>query len=158
MIELGTSGGNGNDLISNATNHTITCCGGTLGSLVTRGGIQYILSNNHVLAESDAATIGDPIVQPGLIDAQCDTTQATTVATLTQFVNLESEDKTPSSANIDAAIAQVVSGQVDPTGNILYLGPDGGLQWRAVPGAPNAGTGLVASLNMGVAKSGRRRG
>ena len=158
LIELGTSGGNGKDSISNATNHTITCCGGTLGSLVTRGGIQYILSNNHVLAESDAATIGDPIVQPGLIDAQCDTTQATTVATLSQFVNLESEDKTPSSGNIDAAIAQVVSGQVDPTGNILYLGPTADSNGVPVPGAPNAGTGIVASLAMGVAKSGRTTG
>ena len=157
-IELGTSGGNGKDSISNPTNHTITCCGGTLGSLVTRGGIQYILSNNHVLAESDAATIGDPIVQPGLIDAQCDTTQATTVATLTQFVNLESEDTTPSSANIDAAIAQVVSGQVDPTGNILYLGPTADSNGVPLPGAPNAGAGIVASLGMGVAKSGRTTG
>ena len=138
-IELGTSGGNGNDSISNPTNHTITCCGGTLGSLVTRGGTQYILSNNHVLAESDTATIGDPIVQPGLIDAQCDKTQATTVATLTQFVNLEAEDNTPSSANIDAAIAQVVSGQVDPTGNILYLGATADSNGVPLPGAPNAG-------------------
>ena len=68
-IELGTSGGNGNDSIIDAQAHTITCCGGTLGSLVTRGGTQYILSNNHVLAKSDTAAMGDPIVQPGLIDA-----------------------------------------------------------------------------------------
>jgi hypothetical protein len=157
-IELGTSGGNGNDFISNPTNHSITCCAGTLGSLVTRGGTQFILSNNHVLAKSDTATLGDPIVQPGLIDAQCDKTQASTVATLTQFVNLEGEDKTPSSANIDAAIAQVVSGQVDPTGNILYLGATADSNGVPLRGAPNAGTGLVATLNMPVAKSGRSTG
>src|SRR4029077_881953 len=67
-IELGTSGGNANDSSTNTTTHTITCCGATLGSLVTRGGAQYILSNTHVLARSDIAQIGDPIIQPGLID------------------------------------------------------------------------------------------
>jgi Bacterial Ig-like domain (group 2) len=157
-IELGTSGGNGNDSISNATNHTVTCCGGTLGSLVTRGGQQYILSNNHVLARSDTAVIGDPIVQPGLIDAQCDKNQATTVATLTQFVNLESEDKAASSSNIDAAIAQVVGGQIDPSGKILYLGASADSNGVPLAGAPNAGSGIVASVGMPVAKSGRSTG
>jgi hypothetical protein len=158
LIELGTSGGNGNDSMSNATNHTITCCGGTLGSLVVRGGTQYILSNNHVLARTDTATSGDPIVQPGLVDSNCDKTQATTVATLTQFVNLESEDKTPSSSNIDAAIAQVVPGQIDPAGKILYLGATADSNGVPFPGAPNAGSGVPASVSMPVAKSGRTTG
>jgi hypothetical protein len=164
LVLLGTSGGNANDLISDSTTHKITCCGGTLGSLVTRGGVQYILSNNHVLARSDVAAIGDPIVQPGLVDAgltdqtKCDKTQATTVATLSQFVNLESEDQTASSTNIDAAIAQVVTGQVDPTGNILYLGAFADSNGVPLPGAPRAGTGLVASPGLAVAKSGRSTG
>jgi hypothetical protein len=157
-IELGTSGGNGNDSISNATNHTVTCCGGTLGSLVTRGGQQYVLSNNHVLARTDTATIGDPIVQPGLIDAECDKNQATMVATLTEFVNLEAEDKTASSSNIDAAIAQVVGGQIDPSGKILYLGATADSNGVPLPGAPNAGSGIAASVGMPVAKSGRSTG
>jgi hypothetical protein len=157
-IELGTSGGNGNDSISNATNHTVTCCGGTLGSLVTRGGTQYILSNNHVLARTDTATIGDAIVQPGLIDAECDKNEATTVATLTQFVNLEAEDKSASSSNIDAAIAQVVGGQIDPNGKILYLGATTDSGGVPLPGAPNAGSGIPASVGMAVAKSGRSTG
>src|ERR1700730_4649748 len=98
-IELGTSGSNAND--SNTSGQTITCCGGTLGSLVTRGGTQFILSNNHVLARSDAGSVGDAITQPGLIDANCDKTQATAVGNLTQFVNLESESHTASATNID---------------------------------------------------------
>ena len=125
-VELGTSGGNVND--SNISGKTTICCGGTLGSLVTRGGTQFILSNNHVLARSDTATVGEAIIQPGLIDAgltaqtKCDKTQAITVANLSQFVNLETESKSASPANIDAAIAQVVPGKVDPSGNIFYLG------------------------------------
>src|SRR5579859_6244945 len=45
-VKLGTSGGNKNDTTQNGTK--LFCCSGTLGSLVTRGGNFYILSNNHV--------------------------------------------------------------------------------------------------------------
>jgi hypothetical protein len=38
---------------------------GTLGCLVRKNGQVLILSNNHVLANSNEATIGDPILQPG---------------------------------------------------------------------------------------------
>jgi hypothetical protein len=38
---------------------------GTLGCLVKKAGHTVILSNNHVLANSNAAEIGDPILQPG---------------------------------------------------------------------------------------------
>jgi hypothetical protein len=155
-IELGTSGGNTND--SNISGQTITCCGGTLGSLVTRGGAQYILSNTHVLARSDAAAIGEGIIQPGLIDTQCDSTQATAVANLTQFANLEMESHAASASNVDAAIAKVVPGEVDPTGNILYLGASADSNGVPMPGAPHAGAGVAASINMDVVKSGRSTG
>jgi len=41
---------------------------GTLGCWVHRDGQWMILSNNHVLANSNAAEIGDPILQPGPYD------------------------------------------------------------------------------------------
>lgn len=113
-IKLGTSGGNAND--SSTQGNLIYCCGGTLGSLVQRNGTYYILSNNHVLARSDSASIGDAIIQPGLIDANCSQTGTTTVANLTQYVNLEA-----TGTNVDAALAQIVSGTVDTSGNILLL-------------------------------------
>jgi hypothetical protein len=155
-IELGTTGGNAID--SNTSNGKTFCCGGTLGSLVVRNGAQFVLSNNHVLARSDAAAVGEAIIQPGLIDVNCDKAQATTVANLSQFVNLETESKTPSAANIDAAIAAVVIGTVDPLGNILYLGATADANGVPVPGAPHAGSGVTASMNMAVAKSGRTTG
>jgi hypothetical protein len=155
-IELGSSGSNAND--SNTSGQTITCCGGTLGSLVALNGTQYILSNNHILARSDAAVVGEPIIQPGLIDVKCNSAQAATVANLSQFVNLETESKTPSASNIDAAIAQVVAGEVDPSGNILYLGATADANGVPVPGAPNAGSGIPAIVNLAVAKSGRSTG
>ncbi len=154
-IELGTSGGNANDSSTNTTTNTITCCGATLGSLVTRGGTQYILSNTHVLARSDIAQIGDPIIQPGLIDTgTCTPSGARTVANLSAFYNLE----TGAAPKIDAAIAQIVSGNVDTSGNILYLGATADTNGVPVPGAPHAGSGVAATLAMPVAKSGRSTG
>jgi hypothetical protein len=146
-IKLGTSGGNAND--SSTQGNLIYCCGGTLGSLVQRNGTYYILSNNHVLARSDSASIGDAIIQPGLIDANCSQTGTTTVANLTQYVNLEA-----TGTNVDAALAQIVSGTVDTSGNILWLG---GTATGGAPdaGPPHAGSGITASIGEGVAKSGR---
>ncbi len=41
---------------------------GTIGARVRSGGEVFALSNNHVFANKNAATRGDPIVQPGRID------------------------------------------------------------------------------------------
>jgi hypothetical protein len=155
-IELGTSGGNIN--ASSVSGNTISCCGGTLGSLVVRNGTNYILSNNHVLANSDAGTIGDAILQPGLIDNPapntCKSTGTATVANLSQFFTLEGNPPNP----VDAAIAQIVSGNVDTSGNILLLGATADANGVPVAGAPQAGSGEPAAIGLAVAKSGRTSG
>jgi hypothetical protein len=46
----------------------VSVTAGTLGSLVRKNGRLHILSNNHVLANSNDATVGDPILQPGTAD------------------------------------------------------------------------------------------
>src|SRR3954451_10870876 len=61
-LHFGVSGGNVNDISRRF------CCSGTLGSLVSAGGSQFILSNNHVLGLAGSATVGDDVSQPGLID------------------------------------------------------------------------------------------
>jgi len=149
-VKLGTSGGNAKD---SSVQGTLTfCCSGTLGALVQRNGTFYILSNNHVLARSDSASIGDAITQPGLIDANCSATGTTTVGNLSQFVNLET-----AGTNVDAALAQIVTGTVDTTGSILSLGATA-TGTVAGPGPPHAGNGIVASVGESVAKSGRTTG
>jgi hypothetical protein len=131
-VQMGTSGGNVKD-ISRAF-----CCSGTLGAVVAKNGQQYILSNNHVLARSDQAAIGEDISQPGLIDSGCRTTNSNLVADFTSAPKL-------GTANVDAAIAQVRSGMVDPNGNILEIGQ------------PNTSTAIPA-VGQAVAKSGRTTG
>jgi hypothetical protein len=159
-MQLGSSGGNNHDY--DATGNTIAdCCGGTLGSLLQGSdGKQYLLGNNHVLARSDHASVGDMIVQPGLIDNNCtpngEGAGTTPVGSLTGWLPLSS-----SATNADAAIAQVASRAVDPTGSILELGArqPGGKLAAAPPGiSSTGGKGESASMNLTVAKSGRTTG
>jgi hypothetical protein len=115
-IKLGTSGGWRYDLANGY------CCGGTLGSLVVKGGTQYVLSNYHVL-EADivnggngrTAHAGDPVVQPGLIDVNCTAANAQDVASLSGIKSLPN-------SNVDCAIASVIPGMVSTTGEILNVG------------------------------------
>lgn len=59
---------------------------GTFGCLVRRGGEVLILSNNHVLADSNAGTVGDPVLQPASYDGG--TVGQDSIATLADFVPL----------------------------------------------------------------------
>jgi hypothetical protein len=128
-MHFGVSGGNVND-VSRAF-----CCSGTLGSLVTDGTTQYILSNNHVLARGDKAVAGEDISQPGLIDNSCRVPPI--VADFTAAP--------PLGSNVDAAIAELRSGTMDSTGFIEDVG---------VPSS----TIRAATVGLGVAKSGRTTG
>ncbi|HXG00488.1 MAG TPA: hypothetical protein VNL69_06870 [Bacteroidota bacterium] len=60
---------------------------GTLGCLVKKNNTVYILSNNHVLANSNDASPGDPILQPGPYDGG--TQQNDTIARLTEYVPIQ---------------------------------------------------------------------
>ena len=138
-IQLGTSGSWSYDLANGY------CCGGTLGSLVEVDRTQYILSNYHVF-EADivnggnlrVATSGDAIVQPGLIDVNCNAASAQNVATLVKLSSLPNH-------NVDCSVAQVAPGMVSTDGAILEIGT---LSSQTV----------AAALNQKVKKSGRTTG
>ncbi|HEY1803317.1 MAG TPA: hypothetical protein VGG45_02445 [Terracidiphilus sp.] len=159
-VSLGSSGGNNNDYDTQG-NQISDCCGGTLGALIQNsGGTQYILSCNHVLARSDQASVGETIVQPGLIDNNCTPNGVgagtTPVASLTTWLPLSA-----STTNVDAAIAAVNSGAVSPTGAIMELGLPGagGVLAAAPPGiSSTSGHGESGSIGLVVAKSGRTTG
>ncbi len=142
-IPLGVSGGSVTDLANGY------CCSGTLGALVKdSAGIQYILSNTHVFAGDSAAggngvvsQVGDPINQPGYVDVACQDIEADYVATLSDWVDLVPEG----TSTVDAAIAAVIPGQVDPSGSILEIGT---ISAETAP----------AYVNQPVKKSGRTSG
>ncbi len=158
-IEMGSSGGNANDYDSKQDSggkeYVNDCCGGTLGALVAdRDSNLFILSNNHVLAESDQARTGDSIVQPALVDLNCNPQAGRTIGSLRYVVPLQS-----SQSNVDAALAAATPA-VDASGAILQLGPS--INGVLSPAAPAAGTGEALSagvLNqLRVVKSGRTTG
>jgi hypothetical protein len=159
-VVLGTSGGNATDYDTRGS-QIVDCCSGTLGALVEDSNKRkYLLSNNHVLAKSDHASVGDTIVQPGLIDNNCtplgDGGSLQPVAQLTGWLPLSSRQ-----TNADAALAQIASHSVDLSGSILELGgrqTDGTLA-AAPPGiSSTGGRGEAATLELKVAKSGRTTG
>lgn len=76
---------------------------GTLGLWVKRNGEFHILSNNHVIANSNKGKIGDPILQPGPFDSGVEK-----IAELTDFVPIQFAG--PDNL-VDAAIARAVEGE-----------------------------------------------
>src|SRR2546429_2381158 len=76
---------------------------GTLGCLVKKGSKLCVLSNNHVLANSNSAAIGDPILQPGPIDGGINPRDM--IAKLLQFVPIKFGGP-PN--KVDCAIAEVI--------------------------------------------------
>lgn len=140
-IQLGTSGGNAGDLANGY------CCGGTLGALIEVDGQQFILSNAHVFGgdlvtggNGSVSRSGDAIIQPGLIDNACSTGGASSVASLSDWSDLQDP-----AHNVDAAIASVEPGAVAADGSILEIGPVSGIT-------------QAAALDMAVKKSGRSSG
>jgi hypothetical protein len=90
-----------------------------------------VYGDNSIVAKA-----GDPIIQPGLIDVSCNENNAQDVATLSAWAD------PLALTNIDAAIAEVIPGMVDPEGAILEIGTISNLT-------------LAPSLNLAVKKSGR---
>jgi len=142
-IKLGTSGGSVTELANGY------CCSGTLGALVEdASGTQYILSNTHVFAGDSAlggngavAEVGDAINQPGFVDISCQNIPADYVANLSDWMPMVPDGTTW----VDAAIAEVIPGKVDPSGAILEIG--------TIAAQP-----VSAYVNQAVKKSGRTSG
>jgi hypothetical protein len=86
---------------------------GTLGCLVTKKGQTYILSNNHVLANSNNAQVGDAILQPGSHDGG---TMADQMATLAEFVPIDFGDA-PTECSIATGVEQLLNALAKAVGS-----------------------------------------
>jgi hypothetical protein len=73
----------------------------------------YLLSNNHVLANSNAGQVGDAILQPGAFDGG--TVANDQIATLSRFVEVKFLDgsATPPTNEVDCALAEVDLSELD---------------------------------------------
>lgn len=121
--------------------HSNVDAAGTLGCLVEKEGNHYSLSNNHVLANSNEATPGDVVIQPGSIDGG--TSSEDNIATLEPYSEI---DFSGDANDIDAAIVQV--GDTNQTLVSLEI---------IDIGTPST-TSCPASLGQTVRKSGRTTG
>jgi hypothetical protein len=114
---------------------------GTIGFRVTDGTDVYILSNNHVLANQNDASVGDAALQPGPTDGGSD--PADRIGTLNDWVDIDfgGGDNT-----VDAAIALTTTSDLQAS-----TPTDDGY------GAPSSTT-VPASVGMEVQKYGRTTG
>ncbi|NOY59425.1 MAG: hypothetical protein GXO75_10945 [Calditrichaeota bacterium] len=98
----------------------INITAGTLGCLVKKNGTVYILSNNHVLANSNDAEIGDPILQPGPYDGGLYPQDH--IANLSEFIHIEFAGQ-GSSCPIGSLAASVLNGLAQMSGSKTRLIP-----------------------------------
>ncbi|ABA58311.1 conserved hypothetical protein [Nitrosococcus oceani ATCC 19707] len=110
----------------------------------------YLLSNNHVLANSNAASLGDSILQPGPYDGGTD--PADRIASLSRFIPITFDPPVPQGDHnnlVDAAIAQVEFQDADR--KIYWIGDVRG--WRqkrdVAVGMPVKKTGRTTHFTMG---------
>ncbi|MHC4495002.1 MAG: Nal1-like putative serine protease [Planctomycetota bacterium] len=113
---------------------------GTIACRVTDGTNVYALSNNHVYADENVASIGDAVIQPGAFDGG--SSPADDIGTLAAFVDI---DFTGADNIVDAAIA------LSSTGNLGNATPSDGY------GTPKTET-VGAYINQKVKKYGRTTG
>jgi hypothetical protein len=126
-LQCGTSTGNDKE-----------CSAGTIGAVVLKGSTKYLLSNNHVFARENAASIGEREDAPGRYDAQPKCAQTAQVGTLAQFVNISFSGNN----TVDCALA-TNSGNVAVTQSGGYTA---------------SSTVVAPSVGLAVKKSGRTSG
>ncbi|MGH3664704.1 MAG: serine protease [Egibacteraceae bacterium] len=112
----------------------------------------FLLSNNHVLANSNFAAIGDPTLQPGVADGG--TVAADTIGRLAQFVPIKYKTATTAPLNyVDAAISQVpfhlLNREIFYIGYVrrLYIAPKVGDILQKTGRTTNYTTGRVTDIN-----------
>ncbi|KEI07000.1 hypothetical protein Z957_10540 [Clostridium sp. K25] len=93
---------------------------GSVGCLVKDDNGYYILSNNHVLADTNKLPLDTDIVQPSIKDRGKNPEDV--VAKLTKFVPIEfkNEDNVPENY-VDAAIAKVIN-EEDVSSKVAFIG------------------------------------
>jgi hypothetical protein len=115
----------------NITAGTIATCvydilpGGSVSPPVHGVGIPskyYILSNNHVLANSNAASLGDAVLQPGPYDGGVD--PADRIATLTRFVPITFNPPTPLASQNNLVDCAIAEGQFHDLNRLVYWNGD----------------------------------
>lgn len=140
VVPYAKPGGGGTLQMGTSTGNDLECAAGTLGCVVTKGGVDYFLSNNHVFARENAASIGERIDAPGRYDGKPICAQTPQCATLSDFQTVSFTNNN----TIDAAIAKPVSG-------LAYTQVEAG-------GYDPTSTVVAGTIGLAVKKTGRTSG
>jgi len=137
-VKCGVSVGNNNE-----------CASGTIGCLVDVSGTHYMLSNNHVFARENDASLGEQIDQPGRYDTHCGSSGA--IGSLAAFGAISFS----SNNSFDAAIASLSSSiSFSPTMASGYtpssttVSPSVGLAVKKTGRTSGLTTGNIAGINV----------
>ena len=122
-----------------STGNALECAAGTIGAKISKSGTVYALSNNHVYARENAASLGETIYQPGRYDLNCGSGSQYAWATLAFFRAISFSGNN----TVDVALAKL-----DNASQLSASTPPNGY------GAPSSAT-ANATLNMAVMKYGR---
>jgi len=125
-----------------STGNALECAAGTIGAKISKNGTVYALSNNHVFARENAASLGETIYQPGRYDLNCGSGSQYAWATLAFFRAISFSGNN----TVDVALAKLNNAT-----QLSASTPPGGY------GAPSSTT-TTATLNMAVQKYGRTTG
>ena len=137
---------------------------GTLGVLARRGGRPVILSNNHVLANQNAARVGDPILQPGPADGG---RLQDTIARLVDFVPIQFHERRLGPlgrllaalfALVGLSVKRLPTGQANLVDAAVAEPIDAGSVARDILGIGRVTRTRDAELGMRLRKSGRTSG
>ena len=167
---MGSSGGNNNDVDQDSSGNVTDCASGTLGALVKTNRAISTSSATITYWRCPIRLTSDSITQPGLVDTGCIQSPGNiitptggngaairSIGTLQYWVPLNT-----TATNVDAALANTSSANVDASGAVIALGTAGGSNNPIGAAAPVAGTGEVLTAanvnNIHVAKSGRTTG
>jgi hypothetical protein len=128
-LQMGTSTGNDNE-----------CASGTLSCVVAKSGTEYFLSNNHVFARENAASIGERIDAPGRYDGKPRCAQTPQIGTLSDYRAISFSG----SNVVDCAITR-------PSSGVTYSKTEAG-------GYQPATSTVAASVGLACKKTGRTSG
>ena len=148
-VQMGTSGGSAKD--RTLFTDSVACCSGTLGALIEKNGKLHVLSNNHVLARINKGRKGEAIVQPGYLDQRpiCQVPpDDETIAHLRAWKKIRFGSNKRN--RVDAAIAEIVPGAVDPTGRLLKIGVPGSVPVDPAIGMRVKKVGRTSGLTRGM--------
>ena len=131
--------------------NNLECASGTIGCVVQdAAGNRYALSNNHVFARENAASVGERINQPGRYDGKPICSPTGQVATLADFKTIS----TSSNNVIDAAIASYTTAYTVSMVDNLYTpsstvaNPSVGLKVKKVGRTSGLTTGTISGINV----------